>query len=133
MVHKKNTSRSILALVAGFMSVALLSMATDFFLEKIGVFPPQSEPDSYTTYMLLWALLYRSFYTTVGGYLTASLAPINSLRHAILLGIVGTIAGTLGAIANWNLGNHWYPVAIVVLGLPCTYLGGIIYLKKENH
>ena len=132
MLPKKNTTKSILALVVGFVSVAVLSIATDTFLEKIGVFPPQSEPDAYTIYMLLWALIYRSFYTTVGGYLTASLAPINPLRHVILLGIVGTIIGTLGAIANWNLGNHWYPVAIVILGFPCTYLGGLLYTKKKK-
>jgi len=124
----KRTFKSIGAILAGFIAVFVLSIATDVVLEKLGVFPPQNEPASYVGWMLMLALIYRCAYTVLGGYITATLAPDRPMRHAITLGIIGVIAATLGAIAGWNLSQHWYPIALIITGLPCTWLGG--KLKK---
>jgi hypothetical protein len=80
--------------------------------------------------MLLFALIYRSIYTVAGGYVTAILATNRPMRHAVILGIIGIVAGTVGTIANWDKGSHWYPIALIVLALPCTWLGG--KLKPNN-
>ncbi|MGB2870179.1 MAG: hypothetical protein WBD36_17150 [Bacteroidota bacterium] len=125
------TLKSSRAIVAGFLTVVVLSVGTDFVLEKYGIFPPQSEPAAYTWQLLLVALIYRSLYTVAGGYVTAWLAPEKHIRHAIILGIVGIIAGTIGAVTTWGFTHqHWYPVALVILALPCTWLGGA--LKKNG-
>jgi len=58
----KNTSKSIGAILAGFIAVFVLSVVTDFILEKLGFFPPATEPDAYTGWMLMLALIYRSIY-----------------------------------------------------------------------
>lgn len=120
----KNLFKSIGAVSAGFVTVFVLSVGTDFVLEKLGIFPPQSRPGDTTTWMLVLALAYRSVFTVLGGYVTALLAPSRSLRHAVILGIIGTVAATLGAIAGWDLSAHWYPIALVIGALPCTWLGG---------
>lgn len=41
-----NTFKSIGAVVAGFLTVVVLSVGTDFILESLGIFPPQSEPSA---------------------------------------------------------------------------------------
>lgn len=126
-----STFKSIGAVIAGFITVVILSVGTDFVLETIGAFPPQSEPASYTWWMLLIAFVYRSVYTIAGGYVTATAAPKEPMRHTIVLGIVGIAASTLGTVTTWDLTpHHWYPVALVVFALPCTWLGGKWRMNK---
>jgi hypothetical protein len=129
----KVTFKSIGAVIAGFITVFVLSVVTDLILERLGIFPPQTQPEAYTWWMLLIALIYRSIYSVGGFYLTATLAPDRPMRHAIILGIIGTLFAALGAIANWNLSANWYPVLLVVVTLPCAWLGGrLAEMKKQN-
>ena len=76
----------------------------------------------------------RSVYTLLGGYITARLAPQNPVRHALVLGIIGTVVGTAGAIATipMHLGPSWYPIALAVTGLPLTWLGGLLYVRTTT-
>jgi hypothetical protein len=127
----KNSFKSIGAILGGFVAVAVLSIFTDSVLESAGIFPPIGT-GIFSTWMLLLALIYRCAYTVIGGYVTASLAPDRPLRHAIILGIIGTIAATIGAIAGWDLSQHWYPIALVVTALPCTWLGGKVKTKTSE-
>jgi hypothetical protein len=46
------------------------------------------------------------------------------MRHAIILGLVGIAAGSVGVVVGWDLSPHWYPIALVIGALPCTWLGG---------
>jgi len=120
----KNTVKSIGAVLVGFITVFVLSVATDFILEKLGIFPPANEPEAFTAWMLTLALIYRSIYSVAGFYLTAKLAPSAPMRHAIILGIIGTVFAALGAIANWDKSANWYPILLVLVTLPCAWLGG---------
>jgi len=124
--------RSIGAVLAGFITVFVLSVATDFVLERIGFFPPANEPDSYTGWMLMLALIYRSIYSVAGFYLTARLAPGAPMRHAIILGIIGTVFAALGAMANWDRSANWYPILLVLVTLPCAWLGGKLVEIKHS-
>jgi hypothetical protein len=122
-----NTLKSIGAVVAGFITVAILSVGTDFVLETLKIFPPSSEPQSYTSGMLMVALIYRCVYTLAGGYLTAVLAPSRPMRHVIILGIIGLVVGTLGTAANWDkavASGTWYAISVVILSPLCVWFGG---------
>lgn len=112
------------SVIAGFFVVALLSVATDAMLEALHIFPSQADSRAYMMWMLALALIYRSLYTVAGGYVTARLAPRNGMRHVIALMVLGGIGGVLGAINGWNLGNHWYPVALAVTGPLFVWIGG---------
>lgn len=125
---KKNTLKSIGAVLAGFVTVVVLSVGTDSVLEARGVFPPL-EKGLFITWMLIVALVYRCIYTVAGGYVTALLAPDRPTRHAIILGIIGIVAGTIGVVVGWDLSAHWYPIALVITALPCTWLGGKLKTK----
>jgi hypothetical protein len=77
----------------------------------------------------LLALTYRIVYTVLGGYVTARLAPHAPMRHVWVLAVIGLVIGSLGAVATipMNLGPAWYPIAIAITAVPCTWLGGALY------
>jgi hypothetical protein len=121
----KNIFKSIGAILGGIIAGAILSIATDFILEKTGVFPPQKS-GLFIWWMLLLALIYRGIYTVFSGYVTSSWAPNKPMQHAIILGIIGVVVTILGSIANWDKSAGWYPIALILITLPCTWLGGKI-------
>lgn len=126
-----NTSRrigpSIAAVLAGFLVTAVLSTLMDAAMHGTGVFPPWGEPMS--DGLFGWAATYRVAFAIFGGYLTAVLAPRRPLAHAIALGVLGTLAATIGVVATWDkgpaFGPKWYPIALIVTAVPSTWLGGI--------
>jgi hypothetical protein len=125
-MKNRQWTRSALAVVAGFSSVAVLSLATDQLLHALEVYPPWGEP-MHDAPLNLLALGYRVAFTIVGGYLTASLAPHAPMRHVTVVGILGLIAGSAGALAAIvlaDLGPNWYPIAIAVTAFPSVWLGG---------
>jgi hypothetical protein len=122
-------ARSALAVVVGFSSVAVLSLATDELLHIVKVYPPWGEP-MHDPGLNLLALSYRLLYTVLGGYLTASLAPNAPMRHVVVVGVAGFIAGSAGAVAAISmadLGPDWYPIALAVTAFPCVWLGGVLH------
>lgn len=123
--------KSIGAVLAGFISVAVLSVATDFVLEALGIFPPPSEQGLFITWMLVLALFYRSVYAIVGGYITAWLAPEHSKGHVMALAILGFAGGVAGVVAGWNLSDHWYPLALALTGPVFVWLGGWLRIKHS--
>ena len=120
--------RSVVAVVAGFVAVALLSLGTDVVLHATGVFPPWGEPMSDGLFEL--ATIYRVAFTVAGGYITAALAPRQPMKHVTILGAIGTAMAILGLAATWNagpaLGPRWYPIALVVTAFPCVWAGGAL-------
>ena len=129
----RRLARSALAIVAGFLAVVVLSIGTDQVLHMLKVYPPWDQP-MHEPGLNLLALSYRIIYTIFGAYLTARLAPHSPMRHAWVLGFIGLLFGTLGAIAAipMNLGPSWYPIAIVLTALPCAWLGGKWFLKQSS-
>ncbi len=126
--------KSALAILAGMITIIGLSIATDFILEQAGIFPSfteQQEQGLFVTWMLLLALIYRCIYAVIGGYVTARFAPNEPLRHAIILGVLGFILSSIGAITMWDKSSHWYPIALVLTAIPCTWLGGKLKVNSE--
>ena len=114
---------SIGAVLAGFLATAVLSIGTDAALHAAGAFPAIGQIMSDPLFVL--AAAYRAVYTVAGGYLTARLAPHRPMRHALALGAVGLLVGTVGLLATWGrgLGPAWYPISIVAMALPCVWAG----------
>ncbi len=133
--HPRRLGRSTLVVLAGFISVAVLSLGTDQVLHVLQVYPPWGEP-MYQPGLNLLALSYRMLYTILGGYITARLAPHRPMRHVFVLGLIGLITGSAGAIAAISmadLGPNWYPITLAVTGFPCVWLGGMLYNARHEH
>lgn len=120
--------KSLWAVVAGFIVVVALSTGTDALLEKIGLFPDPGVILG-SGYLAL-ALMYRTVYTVLGGFVTAWLAPQNPMKHVWVLAIIGQLGGIAGVFAGWELSAHWYPIALAVLAIPSVWFGG--WLKTRT-
>jgi hypothetical protein len=127
-----NILKSVGAVVAGAVVGVILSIGTDEALVKAGIFTAIGKPMSDS--LLLLATLYRSVYGVLGSYVTARLAPSRPMRHAMILGAIGTAVSVAGVVVTWNrvaeFGPHWYPLALVVLAMPQSWLGGQIRVRQ---
>lgn len=112
------------------VAVVALSLGTDEVMHLLGVFPPPGRPMS-DSRLLLLAFAYRSVYGIFGGYLVARLAPYAPMGHALVSGGIGLVVSTIGAVAMWNFGPNWYPVALAVTALPYAWIGGL--LERRFH
>jgi hypothetical protein len=125
--------RGVFAVIAGMVAIVVLSIGADAALMAAGMMPPPGEP--VRNPVLVLATIYRSAFTIAGGYLTALLAPRRRLAHALVLGGIGVVASILGAAATWNAGpgfeHKWYPIALIITALPCTWVGG--WLCERAH
>jgi len=109
-----------------------ITLITDVLLRRAGVLPPVGErvPDR----VLACVTTYRVVYGIAASYLTAYLAPYLPISHAMVGGAFGFVASVAGAIAPWNAGPaygpHWYPVALIILALPQSWLGGWLRARQ---
>jgi hypothetical protein len=125
----RRLGRSIRAVLAGIVACVILSLCTDTLLHVAGVFPALGQPMS--DRLLLLATAYRTVYNIAGSYIAARLAPDRPMAHALWLGVVGLVLCIVGAVVTWNkgpaFGPHWYPVALIVLAIPCAWAGGRLF------
>jgi hypothetical protein len=128
-----NLLKGIGAILAGIVFIVVTHSGTDYVLESLGIFTPPNQ-GFHTTWMVVTATIYRSIYTVGGGYLTAALAPNPPMRYVWILGIIGVVASTLGAIATipMKIAPAWYPIALVVTALPCVWLGGKLRTGQQT-
>ncbi len=129
--HPRRLLRSTAAIFSGFVAVFVLSLGTDEIFHVLQIYPPWEQP-MFDTGLLLLALTYRIIYGIAGGYVTARLAPHAPMRHAVILGGFGFLASTAGGAAMWNMGAHWYPVALAISSIPCSWAGGALCLKLHH-
>ena len=119
--------KSVWAVVAGVLFIVVVSTLVDIVLHALRVFPPMNQPINDS--LALLATSYRVVISIAGAWLTARLAPDQPMKHALILGVVGTFLGLAGVVATWNagLGPRWYPVLLAVLAIPQCWVGGKLY------
>ena len=119
--------KSIWAVAAGVLFIIVVTTIIDLVLHVIHVFPPMNQPINDALAVL--ATSYRIVISIAGAWITARLAPRNPMKHALILGIVGTVLGLVGVVATWNLGlgPRWYAILLAVLAIPQCWVGGKLY------
>lgn len=115
--------RTVLGLLVGFLLIVILSMGTDMVMHATGIFPLPGQPMGNAGLYLL-ALAYRCIYAIAGSYVAARIAHHDPMRHALILGGIGLVLSTVGAVVMWDIGDQWYPVALAISTLPCAWIGG---------
>jgi hypothetical protein len=117
--------RRVGAVFAGLLTIVVLSTLTDVVLHATGVYPPWFQPMPDGLFVL--AISYRIAFGILGSYITARLAPEQPMKHALILGAIGVVISTAGAIAvlkKPELGPAWYSLAVIAISLPCAWIGG---------
>jgi len=126
---KKETLKSIGAVVAGFFALVILSIIMDSILEKAGIMKTDPFVEN-PAWLIAIIILYRTVFNTLGCYLTARLAPNKPMKHAIVLGVIGVVLTIVGLIAMWDIPPRWYPISLIILTLPSAWFGGKMAIKK---
>ncbi|HEY4943663.1 MAG TPA: hypothetical protein VII56_19705 [Rhizomicrobium sp.] len=121
--------RSAGALIAGFVAVVVLSIASDIALQGSGIFKGLDSGPLATPFLLA-ATAHRSLWAVLGSFIAARLAPDRPMAHALILGGVGVVLNIAGMIVMWRLGAHWYPIALTLLALPCAWAGGLLATRR---
>jgi putative exporter of polyketide antibiotics len=122
----RRLGRSAGAILAGIAAVVLLSTVSDMIMHATGIFPPVSVVMRDAGLFAL-ALAYRGAFGIAGSWLAARLSPSRPMAHAMTVGVVGFVLSVVGVVVTWNMdmGPRWYPLALVVITLPCAWIGGI--------
>jgi len=130
----RRTLRSIGAVVAGLLFIFIVTTVIDVVLHTIGVFPPWGKPMSDALFGL--ATAYRIIISVAGCWIAARLAPDRPMGHALALGAVGVVLSAIGTAATWNkgpeFGPHWYPLLLIVISMPCAWLGGKFFEMRQT-
>jgi hypothetical protein len=124
----RDAFRSIGAVIAGFVLVAVLAVATDTALQSVGILPVTGATKFESGHSAL-ALSYHLAYVVLGGYVAARLAPHHGVAHALALGALGMVFSAFGlvAIVKGDLAPAWYGWALIFLSVPVTCLGGKLF------
>ncbi len=122
--------KSVRAVIAGVLVIVIVTTIVDIVLHAMSVFPPMDQP--LDDRLSVIASSYRLVIGIAGAWLTARLAPANPMKHALILGGVGTVLGLIGVIATWSLalGPRWYPISLAVIAIPQCWAGGALYTRR---
>lgn len=115
--------KSLVAVAAGALVIVIVTTLVDIVLHVAGVYPPLDQPIDNRLAVL--ATSYRIVIGIYGAWLTARLAPNRPMKHAMILASIGVVLGLAGVVTTWNsgLGPRWYPIALVVLAIPQSWVG----------
>jgi hypothetical protein len=114
---------SFIAIAAGFACMALLialtTLLTHWLLPGWTKMPPSRAAQVFN-------LLASCLYAALGGRVTALLAPVSPLIHALILAIVVLLVSTLAASEFRGQALGYYPLALAVLPSIATLAAGIL-------
>ncbi len=124
-----NTLKSIWAILAGFIVVAVVSSVTDLILQKTGIMklPYHLNP----WWFIAIVITYRTIFGIGGSYITAALAPSKPMRLVFISGTIGMVICIIGMLAVKEP-PLWYPAVLVILALPTALFGGYLRLRTSN-
>src|SRR5262245_18320632 len=129
-----NILRSVGAVFLAVVTVIILSLLTDVILHSTGFYPPWFQPMAEPLGVL--ALAYRIVYGVFGGSVAARLAPSRPMKHAVIVGLIGTVLSIVGVAMHWNKGPEYGPgsfgVALVLTALPCAWAGGKLVIARAR-
>lgn len=122
-----STIRSIIAILGALVAVFVVSIAIDIILHTVGFYQGESLND----FQAAIASIYRVLTGVMGGYIAARLAPNDPMRHALILGVVGAIISSGGAILMGDKGPAWYSIGLILVSIPLSWIGGKIYIARK--
>jgi hypothetical protein len=115
--------RSFIAIAAGFACMAILTAITTLLIRWLT--PSWARmPPSRTAQ--IFNLVASCLYGALGGRLTATIAPISPLIHALILAITVLLVSTLAASELRGQALGFYPLALAVLPSLATLGSGIL-------
>lgn len=126
---KKNL-KSIGAVVAGLITIVVLSGVASAILANMGVFPGGKLPLNGPLILVIGILGYQAVIYLAGCFVTGKLAPFKPVRHILILGGLGAVVNLLsglGLAMKDGAVFFWFYLALAVLSLAAAWLSGKLY------
>ena len=116
--------RSVLAILAGFCFIMLLSLGTDGIVR--GLYPSVYGADGGSSNMaiLVGSTIYVGIYAIIGSWLCAAIAGRRPMLHALILGLLGLALNFALVTRMLPLFPTWYTAGNVLLVMPYAWIGG---------
>lgn len=115
--------RSFIAIAAGFACMALLTavttLLTRWLVPSWNRLPPSRSAQVFN-------LMASCLYASLGGRVTAVLAPVSPLIHCLILAMVVLLVSTMAASEFRGQALGYYPLALAVLPSIATLGAGIL-------
>jgi hypothetical protein len=121
--------RSVWAILAGFILIGVLGFGTDAIMRAMSPWAFDANGAATNFWILVVQMVYSAVYGVVGCYAAARLSPSNPMKHAMILGFIGILAGGYANYLLWGHVPSWFPIINVLLILPLAWLGGRL---REN-
>jgi hypothetical protein len=120
--------RSILAVLAGWMTTGVLVVCFDLVLRKMlpNDYRDGQIPPDWVTAMVLAT---SSVFSIPAGFITAKLGKSDPSRHVVYLILWGLLMGIVSAVMSWGQIQWWYQIGLIVLWVPMVLLGGRLASK----
>lgn len=127
---KKTIWKSTGAILAGFILGAILSVGTDMTLNATSIMNMESFKEN-SVVVILMVIIYRFVFNVIGCYLTAKLAPNKPMKHALIIGVIGTVFALLGSAAMWDKAVAWYNISVILISIPSAWLGAKLFIMRN--
>jgi hypothetical protein len=118
--------RSVLAVITGFVVIALLALGSDAIARSIA--PDKFGPGGQVgdVGLLILTEIYVFIFAAFGCYLCSRIARRRPMFHALVLGVLGLVFNVIGASMTWQLYPRWYTVIGLLAVMPAAWIGGRI-------
>jgi hypothetical protein len=123
--------RAFLALLAGFVSMALLVGAVTAVVMKLApawVGPTNTPGTGYVIFNLGYSLAAAA----IGGYITAWLVRDNPLIHALALALIVLLLAALSALQQRGMQPIWYQLLLTALTPVGVMAGALLQLRVSG-
>ena len=117
--------RSILGVVAGYFVFAVSAVLL-FSLSG------RDSHDVVPTGFMLTSIIYGAFFAALGGYVTATIARRNEVRHAPILSLVIGTAAFISLLSRPGKGAIWSQLSALLVMAPAAMIGGYLRTRKTE-
>jgi len=113
--------RSVLAILAGFFTVPIVSFTCDYAFHELH---PGYGPHAYIGGgVALIVLIYGTLSVLLGGYVTGMIAHKSQMLHGVILGCLGLLIAIPVNIKIWGEAPAWYHIIGLLLVVPVSAYG----------
>jgi hypothetical protein len=131
---KKNL-KSIGAVVAGVVTISILSGVVSAILTKAGVFPDGKLPLHGSLLVIISMLAYQAVIYLAGCLVTAKLAPSNPVKHVLILGGLGAALNLLSGVGlamKEDAAFFWFYLGLATLSLLAAWFCVKLYTAQAS-
>ncbi len=127
IVKKESNWRVAAAVLAGYVGIAFLIVATDWILGF--TIPELRTAIEMPAYYFVAVLATDAIYSMAGGYLSAAIARTGARNATIGLMALGELISVFSTVLVWYRVPHWYSFALLILYPLLVWMGSQLRLR----